>query len=626
MGGITSALGEMAERGLQKTTSAFESNKAGRGVLNLFGNQEWELDLSPEGRAIKGMQNEYIRLHAQALDRENAKLQAVKDWHSSDKNLRNSLPIKNTRMAQYHAAAVASGSPVRNITQSILDADPENRNLTMQQLMIKNQSIARLKALSGSYGDNFENAAPLIARLRRSGDPRSVLHGQRLADIISNQVRDTRLSYGHTGILSDQSAAKISMNKAFVASNKLYETLEEPQVKLLNTNPTYDKPEEIERKAHRILDTIMLPTLAIKHVGQFFNLPASSPLPAIGAALLRMNHDEMEKTVEASGIVSSTLWNAMYRDILGETGRVSEWTHSPEVGKILARTIHQPGFTWLRRVQLNMAGSVGFHSAIYWAHNFAESGSKIAEARLREMEISPVDVIKQGGKLTEEQLQKGVFHYVNNRMFFAKGIDNSLWQNKNVFARAGFMYHSFVNSQVAFMKREVLLMAKAGDIKGLAQFAGTMAVLFPNIAPLIGGAEKLLTTGSIQQAQDQTKQGYQRLYHPSSIPDWLSNYVELISHIGAAGVYFNYLNALKGHRLADALEGPFAGAIVTDAYDTYTAATGGNTAPLKRDILKQTIPVLGSPLAHTLYPTKNEEGGGRGGSRSRFRIRGGRRR
>jgi hypothetical protein len=623
-------LGTMVEEGAQKLTSKLEESQLGRGVLNLWGNQEYELDLTPGGRAAKAMHLQYIQLHDQALAKETQKLAQVREWHSNDDAVRNALPAKTATIADYHAHAVATQHPIQSVTNSILqsDTDPKtgvsrNLALTQQQMMIKNQSIARLKGIEGSYGTNFENLAPILAGMRRSADPNIVQNAQRIADIVSNQVRDTMQIEEHTGLKQDVSMAKYKVNKAFGAANKVLEDSGERPIPTLDTTPTYEKQTEGERTAHRILDRVMLPFLAIKHVGQTFNLPASSPLPAIGSALLQMNHAQMNATVEASSITATTLWSAMYRDILGETGKVSEWTNSPTVGRILSQITHQPGFTWLRKQQLNLAGTVGFHSTIQWAHELATSGSKIAKARLREMQIDPAEVIKQGGKLTDAQLQKGVYHFTNDRMFFSKGIDNSLYQNRNIWTRSAFMYHSFVGSQTAYMRRELITMAKAGDYKGLAQFAGTMAVLFPNIAPLISGAEKLATTGSVQQAGDEIKNRYSRLYSPKSLPDWLENYATLLSHIGAAGVYFNYINAIKGHRLASAMAGPVIGAVTTDIEDTYGAATGDGPdakKPLLRDALRQGLPVIGGTLSHMLLPTKTEEGSG-SSPRSKFRLR-----
>ena len=626
MSEAASWMGNLAERGLQKLTYSMEKSSVGKIGLNLAGNQEWELDLTPEGRTIQKMQSEYIRLHDKALGEGNKQLQQLREWHRSSDAARNSLPIKTATMAEYHQHAVATGHPIQNVTQAILNSDVDangmsrNAALTQRDMMVKNESLARLAAIHGSYGDNFENVAPILARMRLHPNPNIVDLGQRYADIVSNQVRDTKLLANFQGGYSDQSVSKTEVNKQFQKANKVRALEGLPEIPKLRTDPTYMKPAELERKAHRIIDMMLLPTLAIKHVGQFFNIPMGSPLSSIGAALLRMQPEEMDHTIEASHILASTVWREMYQDILGETGHVAQWTNSPTSGKILSRIIHQPGFTTVRKFQIQTAGAVGFHSAIYWAHNFAESGSKIAEARLRELQIDPQEVLKQGGKLTPEQLEKGVYHYANNRMFFNKSIDNSLYQNRNVWTRSGFMYHSFLNNQTAFMRREVLTMLKAGDLKGLAQLAGTVAVLFPNVAPLLAGAEKFITTGSVSQAGQEVQNRYQRLYDPKNWPDWLENYVTLLTHIGAVGVYFSFFNAVKANRIPGYIAGPAAQLVGTDLYDAlYVAGVKENPKPLERDILKQTVPIAGSALAHTLVPTEQESGRGPG-SRSKFRL------
>ncbi len=539
-------------------------------------------------------------------------------------------------MMDYHLKAAAEGHPAQQVTNQLI-ADPEVAKMTQEQYLIRGQKIARLNAIAGSYGDKFKNATPIIARMLQDSDPRIVNNAHRLADIVSNQVRDTKFFSERGGTNTEQSAAKYYMNAAFKKANKVYEKAEMGQrIPLLNTEKTYTRPSDAERMSHRVMDTMLIPFVAVKHIGQLFNPVASSPLPALGAALLKMDHAQMEQTIEASGIVASTMWRAMYRDVLGESGKVAEWTKSPTLGKLMARTIHSPGMTFVRRTQIHFAGSVGFHSAIYWAHNFAESGSRIAEMRLKEMQIDPADVLKQGGKLTDEQLIKGVYHFANNREFMNRTIDNSLYQNRDVITRAAFMYHSFVNNQASFIFRELLNMAKVGDYKGIAQFTGTLGLLFPAIAaPILGSADVLLRTASPAQAETDIKEKYRMMTHPSSSGEFIGNYFQLISHLGAAGVYFNYINAIKANRLASALTGPLVGAITTDITDIGHAAFmpskkgGRNLAPLERDVLKQTVPVFGSALAHRLAPTlaeKKERGESASKGLTLSRRRGGRRR
>lgn len=172
---------------------------------------------------------------------------------------------------------------------------------------------------------------------------------------------------------------------------------------------------------------------------------------------------------------------------------------------------------------------------------------------------------------------------------------------------------------------------KNGNLMGLAQFAGTMAVLFPQMAPLISAAHKLLTTGSPSQAGQDLTDKYRKLYKPESVGEWVGNYFELMSYIGTMGVYFNYLNAIKGHRLASAVAGPIVGATTTDIEDAVAPfATGTyNFKPLIRDIAKQTIPVAGGAISHAIAPTTAEERAARGPGSLRLgssRRRGARRR
>jgi len=591
-----------------------EGSRAGRGALNLIGNQSWEMGLTEGGQAIEKMHNEYIRVHDASLGTTNKQLQAVRDFHANSPAARQALDPAKATMMDYHLKAAAENHPAQQVTSQLV-SDPEVAKMTQEQYLIRGQKIARLNAIAGSYGDKFKNATPIIARMLQDSDPRVVSNAHRLADIVSNQVRDTKMFSDSGGTNTEQSAAKYYMNKAFKKANKVYEKAEMGQrIPLLDTEKTYTRPSDTERTAHRVMDTMLIPFVAVKHIGQIFNPIASSPLPALGAALLRMDHAGMSKTIDASGIVASTMWRAMYRDVLGESGHVAEWTKSPTLGKIMARTFHSPGMTFVRRTQINLAGSVGFHSAIYWAHNFAENGSRIAEMRLKEMQINPADVVKQGGKLTDDQLQKGVYHFVNNREFMNRSIDNALYQNRDVITRSAYMYHAFVNNQASFMMRDLLKMAKVGDYKGIAQFVGTLGVLFPAVAaPILGSADVLLRTASLKQATTDLQDKYRKMAKPNSAGEWLGNYLQLVSHLGAAGVYFNYINAIKANRLAAALAGPMIGAATTDLTDAVHAgfmpsAKGErNFAPIERDVLKQTIPVFGSALAHHFAPTLAEK-------------------
>lgn len=624
MGGLIPALGEAFAR--KAEGSPFLSK-----VLSLAGNKEWELDLNPEGKAVKAMDLKYHEIRATSLQESTKHLDAIKQFHQNTDQVRNAVDLK-TGTLQDIASHVPQNHPVAKNIAELARKDPTHLTDTLPKISEKIKGQARLDGIAGSFGEKYENLAPLIASMLEHPDPRVQLNGRRVLDIISNELQDTKPGFAGASKGLPVSGAKEAVGDVFAKVNKLRKQAGTTQMlPTVNIKPTYTAPEQWEKIANNILRTVQIPFVAIPHIGQLFHIPASSPITAIGKALLQMDKPKMEQIKEISGILGTSQWDAIHSDLLARTGKVAKWTNSPTVGSVLSKVIHEPGFNWLRQRQLSLAGSVGFHSAIFWAKN-ALNGDKASIARLGELGIDVRDVIKQNGQLTDEQLQKGVYHFVNNRFFFDKSLDNSLYQNSNVIARSAFMYHSFVSSEAAYIGRELRLMVGARDYKGIAQFAGTLGVVFPMIAPMLKSAELLARTGSPAQAQQSAQKDYKGLFSPDSPGEFAGTYLDMIAHIGAMGAYYNYTNAIHSHRLLNAMVGPMIGMAATDIEDTVGAgmnlASKGfeqtNLKPLGRDIT-QLIPVAGKPLSHTLFPTTKESKEESGGSTRRRSLRLGRR-
>jgi hypothetical protein len=605
MGGLLAPLGEMWAKSLE------HEGGVGSKLLSLVGNKEWELDISPEGKAVKAQLGEYQRLRSVALGESTKDSKAVLDWHQSSDVTRNALPIHKTTVADLHAHAMKTGHPIQQVTNRIIQRGinpttgaSDNAGLTLKELDIKNRSQARLTALNGSVGDKMQNVTPLIASMLEYPDPRVQLNGRRIADIVSNELKDTRTFHERGGDVT-KSSAKVQMNQSINTVNKFRALSEDKQIPKLNVDPTYTPASNPERTAQEVLRLVQIPFVAIPHIGQYFHLGASAPLQAVGKALLRMNEDEMHSTLEASGILANTEWDVVHSEILARSGKLAQWTNQPTAAEIIRKTIHQPGFNYMRLKQLSAAAAVGFHSAQFWATN-ALRGDKRSLAELAEMGIDIADVQKQGGKLTEGQLQKGVYHFVNNRFFVNKTIDQSMYGNANFFMRSAFMYHSFVSSEATYIGRELRKQFKAGDVKGIAQFVGTLGIVFPYVAPMLKSLELFARTGSLQQAQASMQKDYKSLTHPDSFGNFAGTYFDMLAHIGAMGAYYNYTQAIKGSRLANAVVGPMIGMGITDISDAANALRGKSINPLGRDVT-QMIPVIGKPLSHRLFPTLKEQ-------------------
>ena len=605
MGGLVPALGEALARGIEKDDSL------GAKAMSLAGNKEWELDLNPEGKAIKAMDLKYKEIRASSLQDSTKHLDAVKKFHQSSDTVRNAVDLKTGTLGDIAKLAPAIHQFMQTIGE-LARKDPNHLNTPLPKIAEKIQGQARLDGIAGSFGSKYENLAPLIGSMLEHSDPRVNLNGRRVLDIISNELQDTKSDFKQ-GSSQPASGVKMGVRDVFNTVNTLRKRAGTTKMlPSVDVSPTYYPPSKAEKVANDVLRTVQIPFVAIPHIGQYFHIAASSPLTAIGKGLLGMDKAEMDKTIEASGILAHSQWDVIHSDLLARTGKVAKWTNSPTAASILAKVIHTPGFNYLRLKQLSVAGSVGFHSAIYWAHN-ALKGDQASLARLGELGINFQDVVKQKGQLTDEQLAKGVYHFVNNRFFFDKSLDNSLWQNKNFFMRSAFMYHSFISSETAYLGRELRLMTKARDYKGLAQFVGTLGVVFPMVAPMLKSLEILARTASPKQAGQSIQKDYKGLTHPDSFGEWSETYLDMVAHLGAMGAAYNYTNAIKASRLANAAVGPMIGMGLTDIQDAGKAgidlATKGwdktNLKPLGRDIT-QLIPVAGKPLSHKLFPTTKE--------------------
>jgi hypothetical protein len=608
-GGILSSFAEAASGAVKKGLGDVASTDVGGKVLNLIGDKESELKLSPQGEAANKMLGVYKQQKALALRTLDKPHQELWEGIKNDSSLRGKFDLKTAKLNEIQSHLQQTNHPLQSQANALDKAHPDNGTKTLPELQTSNLAQARLNGIANSFGDKMQNLSPLIAELQEHPDPRMQTHGNRVLDIISNELKDTVIRDG-----AEVSSTKYDVRRAFEAVNKFRKAEGGEDIKLLQpgrikTSPTYKAPDSIETVVHNFTRMVQTPLVAIPHIGNLFNI-ASSPMESIGKAMFSMGDKEMQDHIYASGALSATMHDILHASIEGRTGVVSKWTKSPTAGELIYKGTHAPGFNYLRLNQLMFGGAVGYHSAIHWASN-AVNGNKRAIAELVEMGLDPKKIVARGGELTPEELQQGIFHYVNNRFFIDRSQDRSLLSNANVFMRSATMYHSFMSSQVAFMRRELSKMSKAGDIKGIAQFAGSIGILYPSVAPMLQSLQVLGRTGSPSAAGQDLSDRYRRLTQPQDFGEFAGEYIDLLSHIGGMGVYMNYLDAAAAHRLQSAVLGPIFSTPTTLAEDTLAGIHGSakgshNFSPAERDVLQDTIPILGKPLSHRLAPTPAE--------------------
>ena len=607
-------VGELISKGLDKLTDS----STGRTALDFLGTKNMELRRTPQSIKVGQLLDLYKAKYSQKLEELSGPHRLLTKGISSDSELRNRIDISTTPLGEIQNTLRKSNHPLLPLAERLEQQTKGNYTKSLKEIQAVNLGEARLHGIDESLGKNMQNLIPHIMELQDHPDPRMETHANRVLDIVSNELKDTTKKYNIKGGFSEVSDVKSKVAEGLKKLNKFREAAHEtdPSVKLLkpgsiNTAPTYKTPGEIEKAVSKWIRMVQVPLVAIPHIGTTFNL-GSAPLAALGKVLLGAGDKQFEDTVRASGILAATEHDMMHAYIEGRTGFVGKSPFlGPTAGQLLYEGTHTPFFSYLRQKQLWLAGAVGYHSAIEWGAQ-AVSGDKRAIAELAEMGLDPKSIIARGGQLTPEELKTGIFHFTNNRFFINRTIDSSLMANSNVFMRSATMYHTFLNAQVSFMHRELTKMLKAGDVMGVAQFAGSLGVLFPAIAPVIKSLEVLGRTGSLAQAGASAKDDYSRLAGQKGIDKAGAEYLQLLAHIGGMGVFTNYIQAASSHRLQAAALGPLYSTPLTlaeDSIDAWHESKKGehNFKPVTRDVLQDTLPVIGKPLSHWIAPTLKEE-------------------
>ena len=241
MGGLAPALGEMLARGIEKDDSL-----AAKG-MSLGGNKEWELDLNPEGKAIKAMDLRYKEIRASSLQESTKHLDAVKQFHQSSNIVRNAVDLKTGTLGDI-AKHVPANHPVMQNIGELTRKDPSHLSDTLPKIAQKIQGQARLDGIAGSFGAKYENLAPLVASMLEHSDPRVNLNGRRVLDIISNELQDTKMGFKQ-GEIPARIRSKVGVADVFNTVNTLRKRAGTTKMlPSVDVSPTYYPPSKMRRK------------------------------------------------------------------------------------------------------------------------------------------------------------------------------------------------------------------------------------------------------------------------------------------------------------------------------------------------------------------------------------------
>lgn len=610
---------------------------AGKDVWEFVGSKESIRSLHPHAAAVMDLDSAFIAQRNKAYQKLQEPVQKLWEGIKQDPQLTNALDYKKATMRDIHSQLAAMGHPATQHASQVLQQNlhPKsgvslNADHTFEMMGIQNKLQSNRLASDTVFGPHMQNVIPYIQDLYETKDPRDKSVADLLMRVVSNDSHDTFKSGG-----SPKSRMAFEIRQAFMKENKARRKtgVGGPQLDLPSTEATYTQQSQRERQLHSFMVNRLASLAAIPHLPMFGNL-ASSPFSAIVKGLSTMGDQDIKDLSTASGLLANTMHSMFFNDLMGRTGMTSKVVGKGP-GAFLYKMFHMPMFNTVRMWQLSLSASVGYHSATDWAA-MAVKGSKIGIERLKEFKLDPQQIISQGGKLTDEQMQQAMFHFVNNRMFIDRPMDRALLANKNPFFRSASMFHSIVSSQSRFIRRELSTMYKAGDVKGIAQFAGTLGVLFPALMPWLHGLEVMGRTASPSSGLEATKKDYAGF--SGGVGSFSMTYLDMLSYLGGFGIWHSLVHSAWGDRLATSLLGPAIGPFAVLAQDTAKALKPGTESKnpfskrtanpnqkwdaVGRDVSELTVPIVGKWAGHKLFPTLAEERAGqpRFGSRRRRRY------
>jgi hypothetical protein len=250
--------------------------------------------------------------------------------------------------------------------------------------------------------------------------------------------------------------------------------------------------------------------------------------------------------------------------------------------------------------------------------------------------MHPADLynIRQSGKLTQDQLERAVYHGVNRQIFLDTTFARSYNAQKNGMNRAFSMYHGYISMQAKFIGEE-LATAMRGDTKsvaGAAKFLTMLGAVFPVAGEALKVAE-MAGRGQWSQIGSELNDDYEGITlqkgdtEKEKLAHFIGTYAEAQAALGSFGIAWGLIMGAHRGSLAMQMEGPIFGNAIKYFGDAPGFAEGVTTGfegdawkPGARDALELMIPLgIGRYLKHEALPTKREQKAARGDTSLRLK-------
>jgi hypothetical protein len=390
----------------------------------------------------------------------------------------------------------------------------------------------------------------------------------------------------------------------------------------------YHKQGTVERYVTNFIYSRFSPLIAIPHLGTALNVSLSTQTMAWGRALAetmsRQTPQQLKQTLLDGGVMAEGALRNIRNAENIRNGIITK--HLPgSFQDVLSKVTSTPGFNYLRDWQTSFAGSASYYDAISYAEQHAKSpGDKLIAKRLEQYGMTPKDLaaIKMTGKLTQDQLERAVYHGVNRKIFLDTTFARSYNAQSNGFTRAFSMYHGYVSRQAQFLGEELRtsVLSDTRSIGGAAKFLATVGVVFPVAGEALKIGE-MVGRGQWNQIGAEVNNDYEDITYQhgdteaEKLEHFIGTWAEAQASLGSFGIAWGLIQGAHRGALAAQMAGPIWGngfKYIQDIWNFGEKAgfdlDSPSAKPFRRDVLTLTLPVgLGRYAAHAVLPSKREE-------------------
>lgn len=384
----------------------------------------------------------------------------------------------------------------------------------------------------------------------------------------------------------------------------------------ISINTAYNPPRDFELKAKAFSRAVNLPFIAIGHAFQapLYSLSVNG-WTATAKAFAEVAHDGVSaKAMAMKNVAMSqeTLYEMMASEKKGSFASKISMVTDPLRGV----------FNSERRFGVVVSAVAGKHAATESAVKFFASQGKneAAGAQLRALGQDLNTVMKQGGKLTVDDLQRAAYRSADRVMGFRSPLETPLGWERNGATRLFTMYKPFGFRSIRLHQQVFREAFKQGGLARAAGLFATYTAVYPLAGEIMRGLQNVATGEFVDFNHGLTHPQFHNPAVPSEQQrEHFFGHNRYVDDMGTAcGLHLLYAvaNAAGLNRLAEQTLGPIVGNIVSTAADVGKLAIAGRTArksaaqnritaakQVGRDVLRQTG-AAGRVVSPKLFPPK----------------------